>query len=107
MVRLGSAPADPSGPDQATVHVTVAVTVKAASLGLPSGVGWSAEVMRVGVRAVRRLRVSAEIGVVGGARAVTGDGSTRRRCSTSRIAGVAVAVAVVHPPALHACAVGG
>jgi hypothetical protein len=45
VVRLGSAPADPSGPDQATVHVTVAVTGKAASFGLPSGVGWPAEVV--------------------------------------------------------------
>ena len=45
-MRLGSAPADPSGPDHATVHVTVAVTVKAASLGLPSGLGWFADVTR-------------------------------------------------------------
>ena len=44
VVRLGRAPPDPSGPAQATVQVTVAVTGKAASLGLPSGEGWPAEV---------------------------------------------------------------
>jgi len=44
MVRLGNEPADPAGPDQTTVHVTVAVIGKAASFGLPSGVDWPAEV---------------------------------------------------------------
>ena len=87
VVRLGNAPAEPSGPAQATVHVMVAVIGKAASLGLPSGEGWPAEVAGVGVRAGRRLGVGGEGGVVGGAGAVAGDASTRRRCSTSRTPG--------------------
>ena len=45
VVRLGSAPADPLGPAQATLQVTVAVIGKAASFGLPSGEGWPAEVV--------------------------------------------------------------
>ena len=44
VVRLGKEPADPVGPAQRTVHVTVAVIGKAASFGLPFGVGWPAEV---------------------------------------------------------------
>ena len=45
VVRLGRAPADPSGPAQVTVQVMVAVMGKAASFGLPSGEGWPAEVV--------------------------------------------------------------
>jgi hypothetical protein len=45
VVKLGNTPAEPFGPAQATVHVTVAVTVKAASFGLPSALGWPAEVV--------------------------------------------------------------
>jgi hypothetical protein len=45
VVRLGKAPAEPFGPDQATVQVMVAVIGKAASFGLPSDEGWPAEVV--------------------------------------------------------------
>jgi hypothetical protein len=39
VVRLGSTPAEPSGPVQAMLQVIVAVIGKAASFGFPSGEG--------------------------------------------------------------------
>ena len=75
-MRLGNEPADPLGPDQATVHVIVAADRESGVVGVARGGGLVRGCDGVGVRAVRRLRVGAEIGVVGGARAATRDDGT-------------------------------
>ncbi len=73
VVRLGSAPAEPSGPAQATVHVTVAVIGKGGVVGIAVRGGLARRGLGVGVRAGGRLGVSGKGRVVGGAGAVASE----------------------------------